>query len=234
MERLKEALFTLLRQEGAVLVGVADLTGLVAGPYSTGVSVAVPVSRTIVEDLKTAPTEAYYRAYHSLNEKLDRIVEAGAAFLTARGYGARANTTKVVCQDADWQTPLPHKTVATRAGLGWIGKSCLLVTPEYGGAIRLSSLVTDAPLPPDRAITESRCGKCQQCVKACPAGALTGTLWQAGMPREALFQPGICEPAQRQRMQTATGIDTDLCGLCFAVCPYTQRYLRQIERGEEA
>lgn len=28
-------------------------------------------------------------------------------------------------------------------------------------------------------------------------------------------------------MKQATGIETDLCGLCFAVCPYTQRYLRE-------
>lgn len=233
MDKLKETLFALLRQEGAALLGAADLTGLLDAPYCTGISVAVPVPRAIVEDLKTAPTTAYYHAYHSLNETLDHIVETGADFLTAHGYRASANTTKTIRQDSDWKTPLPHKTVATRAGLGWIGKSCLLVTPEYGGAIRLSSLVTDAPLTPDRPILESRCGKCRRCVTACPAGALTGALWQAGTPREALFQPGICEKTHRKRMMEATGIDTDLCGLCFAVCPYTQKYLRRTERGEE-
>lgn len=232
MDTLKEELFTRLRQEGAVLLGVGDLTGLVEEPWTRGVSVAVPVPRPIVEDLKTAPTVAYHQAYHALNEQLNRIVKAGAALLTARGYGAQANTTDTVSADAAWRTPLPHKTVATRAGLGWIGKSCLLVTPSYGGAIRLSTLVTDAPLPPDQAVTESECGPCRRCVDVCPAKALTGTLWRPGLPREDLFQPDICEKTQRARMLAATGIDADLCGLCFAVCPYTQRYLRRIERGE--
>lgn len=234
METLKENLFARLRQEGAALMGVADLTGLVTGPWTTGVSVAVPVPPDIVKDLETSPTAAYHRAYHTLNEKLNHIVEAGAAFLVSRGYRARANTTHTVQQDKHWNTPLPHKTVATRAGLGWIGKNCLLVTPEYGGAIRLSSLVTDAPLPPDPAVTESKCGACQRCVEACPAQALTGALWQAGMPREALFQPDVCEKTQRARMKAATGIDADLCGLCFAVCPYTKRYRNRTERGDEA
>ena len=78
---------------------------------------------------------------------LDNIVSCGAEFLLENGYQAYANTTKAVKQDDNWCTPLPHKTVATRAGLGWIGKNCLLVTKEYGSAVRLSSLLTDAPLP---------------------------------------------------------------------------------------
>ena len=44
------------------------------------------------------------------------------------------------------QTALPHKTIATRAGIGWIGKSALLVTAKYGSAIRLSSILTDTPI----------------------------------------------------------------------------------------
>ena len=45
-------------------------------------------------------------------------------------------------------------------------------------------------------------------------------------PREALLRKEICQETQLRRMKAATGIDTDLCGLCFAVCPHTQRYLR--------
>ena len=84
--------------------------------------------------------------------------------LLENGYQSYANTTKAVKQDDNWCTPLPHKTVATRTGLGWIGKNCLLVTKEYGSAVRLSSLLTDAPLPagtPDdiRKSAESITGK---------------------------------------------------------------------------
>ncbi len=226
LNALKQELFSLLQNQGAALFGVADLTGYVDSTMTTGFSVAVPVPVNIVEDLKTAPTKEYHDMYHTLNQKLNDIVTAGADFLIQKGYHAYANTTKVVTYDEEWRTPLPHKTVATRAGLGWIGKSCLLVTPEYGSAIRLSSLITDAPLPHDTPITESRCGGCNQCVSHCPVKALTGALWTAGMPREEIFHREICKEVQTKRMKAAAGIDTDLCGMCFAVCPYTNRYLK--------
>lgn len=227
---LKQNLVRLLQQNGAALCGVADLNGFVASSMTTGISVAIPVPVNIVEDLKTAPTREYHDMYYTLNQKLNDIVTAGADFLIRQGYQAFANTTDVVKYNEEWQTPLPHKTVATRAGLGWIGKSCLLVTPEYGSAIRLSSLITNAPLPYDTPITQSRCGSCTQCVQHCPAKALTGALWTAGMPREELFQREICKKVQTERMKAATGIETDLCGMCFAVCPYTNRYLKKCHK----
>ncbi len=226
-EEQKRELFACLAEQGAKLMGVADLSGLEIGGLQTGVAVAVPVPPDIVRDLQEAPTKAYYDAYYALNDQLNAIVRAGAAFLIRQGYRAMAQTTDVVRPNSDWCTPLPHKTVATRAGLGWIGKSCLLVTPTYGSAVRLSSLVTDAPLPADEPIQESRCGGCMVCVKTCPAGAIYGTLWHVGVQREELFAPKLCKKTQIQRMQQATGIETDLCGRCFAVCPYTQRYLRR-------
>lgn len=230
---LKRDLFSVLAEAGAKLMGVADLTGIVQGELRTGVSVAVPVPRHIVADLQTAPTKEYYDAYHALNARLDAIVSRGASFLQENGYRAQANTTKTVQQDSSWRTPLPHKTVATRAGLGWIGKSCLLVTPAYGSAIRLSSLLTDAPLPAEKPVDESRCGACTVCVRACPAGALTGVLWNTKTDREALFHREACKAMQIRRMREATGIETDLCGLCFAVCPYTQRYLNGTVGAQE-
>lgn len=226
-EELKRALYAVLAEAGAKRMGIADLSGIVSGEMQTGVSVAVPVPRNIVRDLQTAPTREYYDAYHALNARLDGIVSRGAEFLRANGYQAYANTTKVVRKDADWRTSLPHKTVATRAGLGWIGKNCLLVTREYGGAVRLSSLLTDAPLPAGMPVNESRCGGCTVCVRSCPAKALTGALWNTSTRREELFHKEACRETQIRRMKEATGIETDLCGLCFAVCPFTQRYLQE-------
>ncbi|MCI8665433.1 MAG: epoxyqueuosine reductase [Dorea sp.] len=224
---LKEELFCLLREKGAKLIGIADLKGVVEGGLKTGISVAVPVPKHIVRDLQHAPTKEYYDAYYSLNEELDHIVSCGADFIKERGYQAFANTTKVVRMDDDWRTPLPHKTVATRAGIGWIGKNCLLVTREYGSAIRLSSLLTDAPLPTAQPITKSFCGNCNVCVKSCPGKALTGIAWDTQTSRAELFHKEACKKTQLQRMKQATGLEKDLCGLCFAVCTYTKRYLNE-------
>ena len=227
MQGLKDELFDLLQAKGARLMGVADLRGVVSGELTTGVSVAVPVPKEIVWDLQTAPTLAYYEAYHSLNAQLNQIVSAGVALLQERGFHAVANTTDTVKTDENWRSPLPHKTVAVYAGLGWIGKNCLLITERYGGAVRLSSLLTDAPLPFDAPVEKSRCGGCSACVERCPAKAFTGATWTPGIEREKLFDWKRCYPEQLRRMKQATGIETDLCGLCFAVCPYTQRYLRE-------
>lgn len=226
-EELKSELFRLLKAHGAVLCGVGDLSELNKNCMKTGISAAVPVPAKIVEDLKTAPTVEYYHAYYALNKQLNEIVTAGADFLIKQGFQSMAQTTDAVAQNENWETMLPHKTVATRAGIGWIGKNCLLVTAEYGSAVRLSSLLTDAVLPYDMPMNESRCGGCHICVNACPAKALTGKSWSLGVKREELFHKERCKETQLERMYEATGISQDLCGLCFAVCPYTARWLEK-------
>lgn len=220
---LTERLLALLRGRGAVLAAVGDMTAVAGCAYPMGVSVAVALPEHVVTDLRTAPTREYYELYGALNERLNAIVLAGEAFLQEQGYRAYAQTTDRVTYGEDKRTPLPHKTVATRAGLGWIGKNGLLITPELGPAIRLSSLLTDAPLTAGAPIDRSRCGGCRACVDACPAQALTGALWQAGMAREMIVDVEKCYAKQLEIMERATGIRTDLCGKCFAVCPYARR-----------
>ena len=229
MEELKRQLFAILREHGAVLCGAADMSGSSTEGLNTGVSVAVSLPAHVVEDLKTAPTLEYRDTYQRLNRQLDSIVLAGEAFLRKNGFRAWACTLERMKKDETWCVPIPHKTFAVRAGLGWIGKSCLLVTPEYGSAVRISSLLTDAPLPVEQPVTESRCGGCTKCVDSCPGQALKGALWRAGMARERLLDKEACKEAQTRRMEAATGVHTDLCGLCFAVCPYTQRWLRSVQ-----
>ena len=231
---LTEELKGLLQNKGADLAGAGDMEGVQGCPYKTGVAVAMALPRHIVLDLQSAPTREYYEAYHSLNQKLNKIVLAGEDFLKSRGFAAFAQTTDRVHTDAQKKTVIPHKTVATRAGLGWIGKNCLLVTPQYGPAVRLSSLLTDAPLECGEAVTHSRCGACRRCVEQCPAGALTGALWKPGLPREAIVDVEACRKKQIEIMKEHTGIETDLCGKCFAVCAYTQNYIEKEKAGFQA
>lgn len=223
---LTDELKELLYGQGAGLVGIGDMSGEKNCNFKTGVAVAVPLPENIIIDLQEAPTKEYYDLYDSLNGKLNEIVMAGEVFLRSKGFEAYAQTTDRVEVDQDNVSKLPHKTVAARAGLGWIGKNCLLVTPEYGSAIRISSLLTNAPLECDEPVKSSRCGMCDLCVKSCPAKALEGTLWEAGMPRERLVDVAKCYKKQTEIMYRETGIKTDLCGKCFAVCAYTRKYLK--------
>lgn len=225
-DRLKESLFDVLRRAGAALCGVASLQGVAnTDGFPVGVSVAVCLPPEIVRDLRTAPTKAYEQAYYDYNSRLDSIVSAGEAFLQSQGYRAKAMTRDRVKSNEDERTPLPHKTVAVLAGLGWIGKSCLLVTPQYGGAVRISTLLTDAPLPADTPFTQSRCGDCTVCTNACPGNAITGTLWQPGIEREELVSYPACIEGMHRVFEAAIGYPDEMCGRCFAVCPYTQRYI---------
>lgn len=224
---LTEELKDFLYSQGAALVGIGDMSQVPGCGFKTGIAATVFLPKKVIIDLQTAPTKEYYDLYYSLNEKLNEIVMAGEEFLQDKGFRAYAQTTDRVEVDQDKSSKLPHKTVAVRAGLGWIGKNGLLVTPEYGSAVRISSLLTDAPLACDKMITESGCKGCSVCVQKCPAQALKGTLWKAGMRREELVDFRKCMEKQEEIMYKETGIRTDLCGKCFAVCTYTRRYLKK-------
>lgn len=232
--KLTQQLKDFLRGQGAALAGVGDLRGAADCSYPVGAVVALPLPPNVIRDLQTAPTEEYYHLYHSMNQKLNKIVLAGEQFLKDQGYRAWAQTTDRITLSPDHVSPLPHKTIAVRAGLGWIGKNCLLVTPEYGPALRLSSLLTDAPLVCGQPIVQSQCGGCDLCVRHCPARALKGRLWQVGDRREALVDVDLCIQKQREIMRRAVGLDIDLCGKCFAVCAYTQNYLQNAAQPAEA
>jgi epoxyqueuosine reductase len=67
--------------------------------------------------------------------------------------------------------PLAERALAQRAGLGFIGKNHCLTHPQLGGQLLLGELITTLELPPDKAIEENPCSNCDQCIKACPAGA---------------------------------------------------------------
>ncbi|NLG24575.1 MAG: epoxyqueuosine reductase [Clostridiales bacterium] len=230
MDGLARALGAALRAAGADLVGCADLSQVPGAELPRGVSVAVAIAPEVVAGLSDGPTPAYRDAYHALNARLDGIVTVGARLLQARGYAARPQTTTSVVESAGYRTPLPHKTVATRAGLGWIGRCALLVTEEYGSALRLSSVVTDAPLPCAAPIGRSRCGGCRACQRACPGGAVMGAAWDVHTGREALVDVECCRETARGRAEACIGQALTLCGKCIEVCPYTRRYLAAARR----
>jgi epoxyqueuosine reductase len=66
---------------------------------------------------------------------------------------------------------LSDRAVAERAGIGWSGKNCATITPEFGSYVYLGEVITTISLPPDQPITD-QCGTCNKCVDACPTGAL--------------------------------------------------------------
>lgn len=215
----------LLTQMGADLVGFGDVSGLAPDGYQKAVVAAIALPLEIIDEIPVGPTPEYLQTYKDYNHRLEEMNRAAAAFLQEQGYRSLA-----LCgENAPWSretmaSPFPYKTSATRAGLGWVGKCALLVTPEFGSAIRLTVTLTDAPLEVAQPITQSRCGDCTACMDACPGSAVKGTLWEAGMPREALVDIPACDSAARALAQQTLGYPTTICGRCFAACPYTKAY----------
>ena len=66
---------------------------------------------------------------------------------------------------------LSDHAVAERAGIGWIGKNSLLLTPEFGSYVYLGEMITNINFPEDKPI-EDQCGNCTKCIDACPTSAI--------------------------------------------------------------
>ncbi|KAB2496617.1 tRNA epoxyqueuosine(34) reductase QueG [Priestia endophytica] len=66
---------------------------------------------------------------------------------------------------------LSDRAVAERAGIGWSGKNCAIITPEFGSYVYLGEMVTTLPFEPDQPV-EDGCGTCNKCIDVCPTGAL--------------------------------------------------------------
>jgi epoxyqueuosine reductase QueG len=229
-------LHTLLKSEGASIEGFADLRELASEARNGlpfGVSFGVALNRHIVAEMTEGPTMAYVEECLRLDTVLDGISQRAVEMLSAYGFNAkRQATTNIVGTQypPNFATPLPHKTVATKAGLGWIGKCALLVTPQFGAALRLGSILSDAPLAAEMPIEQSKCGSCSECKDICPAHAICGTNWEAGMPRDSLVDVTACRETARDRLVAKIGqevVGRTFCGMCFIACPWTKKYMQK-------
>jgi len=222
---LSDKLLTL----GADIVGFADLEPVpepLRRGYPRAVSFGLAIEPAVVAGIEDGPTAEYRAVYESFNGKLMAMSQETAAALVAQGWRAEARPGT---GDIDWTTllaPFSHKMAATLAGLGWIGKCDLLVTPGFGSAIRWATVLTDAHLDCGVPVTESRCGDCRACVDVCPGQACSGKIWRQGMAREEFWNPQACMAGMRE-INARQGTDHKICGMCIAVCPYTKNYIRR-------
>lgn len=225
---MNDALVALLKDSGAVLVGFADLAPVaedVKRGLPRAVSFALLLNPRIVAEIREGPTDEYFEEYKRLNALLAEAAQAGAELLVAAGYKAVALLATGDIGEG-WRAPFQHKTAARLAGLGWIGKCALLVTPEYGPALRWNTILTDAPLTVAATPLEPGCGECRVCVELCPGHAGSGKMWQEGMAREEFFDPQACLAGMKKIAAQRQTI-SPVCGMCVANCPYTVKHLER-------
>jgi epoxyqueuosine reductase len=202
---------------GFSLSGVADIREvranflLAAGlgdSFPLAISLGLRLSDAVLEDLRDAPTPLYFHHYRQVNAFLDRGALLLAGFI--QDLGCRALPI-AASQIIDWEGQrghVSHKDIARRAGLGWIGRNNLLVTPEFGSRLRLVTILTDLPLP--AAVPQSfGCGDCRACLAPCPAGSIK--------ERPEDFDHKSCYEKLKE-FRRAGLASQFICGICVKAC----------------
>jgi epoxyqueuosine reductase QueG len=218
------------RGEGLAYLGVGDMAAalppLDAGPDGGGlthswprvVSLACRIPDELVDALPGNVAEYARQVCTVLRPRVDDAAKHLCELLASKGYGAVSSPS---------EAPALRQVAGHLAGLGWIGRNGLLVTPGVGPRVVPAAVLTDAPLPVTCTTPmQSRCGDCQLCLEACPSGALNAP--EPGA--EACFDGETCAAwcAARTDMAQARA-----CGMCVKVCPYGNlgRVLIGKERG---
>jgi len=209
--------------------GYADLTGLLDKQfegYDYGISIGRKLDDKIVDKITDGPTEEYYAHYLEINKLLEKLTQKISRELNASGIDSINIEPTISTDDLETkysdslQAELSHKMVATRAGLGWIGKTDLFVSKKIGPRLRLVSILVKTPVKSLSAPVEtSRCGKCDLCVKICPVNAGNGKLWNINIRREEFFDPWRCREQCTEFGRLRLEGGARICGMCMAICP---------------
>jgi epoxyqueuosine reductase QueG len=225
---------TLALSLGADYFGVADLSsahdyilaqgGERVARYPKAVTIGMVLQDTIVNLLpeKDLAAAILYRhsSYDVVNIALDQIALRVANTLQRAGFDAFPVPASKRTDDDHISGIFSQKLAAHLAGLGWIGKSCLLVTPEYGPRVRWITVLTDASLHATGTPLEQKCGECTACVDICPQHAFTGRSFHRNESREARYDAAACDRYFKE-MEKSRGVA--VCGLCLYICPYGRK-----------
>ncbi len=239
---------------GADLVGVARADSSLLGEHSEDPEKLLPGARSLISFGVSLNKAAVCSGNMRLNrhdsmcvyERLNQIgLETVRIFSKdgAKAISVPAYLPNDMSGEAKgMKGEMNHKTVGAIAGLGGIGLSRLLVTPEFGPFVRLGTVVTDASLSADEPLDENWCEECDACRNACPEEAIKedGTLdykacasrvLRSGLPgvikavrslvgadqegaKAVLYNPDFWDIWQA----TVSGIFYS-CSECMAACP---------------
>ncbi len=99
----------------------------------------------------------YHRVFEKKLRRIARIIrdELGASARATVDYG-----------------PLLERPLAAASGMGWLGKSTMLLVPGFGPWVLLGAIATDLQIAPDEPVRKT-CGSCTRCIVACPTGAIS-------------------------------------------------------------
>ncbi len=207
---ISESLREELLRNGASVVGFADVTDALKGDIAhLRMAVSIGVNRNLNGET--------IMVLSNLQKRVIRYLRSwGYRYLCIPPDSDRQNGSFI----SRLYPLFTHKIAATSSGIGWIGKNGLLISFEYGPRLSLATVLTDAPLVPDRPIEFSQCGSCSLCRDYCPSKAITGNEWSRNNPYIELVRKIPCN-MYKKRIRATKGKPN--CGLCINICPYGRR-----------
>ncbi|NMO09334.1 4Fe-4S double cluster binding domain-containing protein [Methanobacterium subterraneum] len=226
---LNQKLRKVALEEGADFYGVADLAlardfiqdqgGEEVASYPRAISLGIRILDSIVDQLPNRQERAVavnyrHHGYDIINKRLDLLASRLSSLIQKEGFRALPIPASERYDDERICAVLSHKLAAHLAGHGWIGKSCLLITPKVGPRVRWITMLTDAPLTVTGSPMNEHCGDCTECVDICPVSAFTNTPFHPDDPREVRYHAAKCEK------YLGEGEEWAVCGLCVYICPH--------------
>jgi len=203
---------------GTCELGKSASIGFESLTYAISFGMRYP--KTLMREITGGPNSTYFHQYRTMNASLDRIALLIQSTLLNAGYEAVYIPASQSLPGSPFRARLSHKIAAVKSGLGFIGKNNLFIHEKFGPAVRLSTVITDMPLPkgPQAKQGDKICETCDACVRACPAGALYNVIPTDPFPDYESMDVEKCSYTMKEKFK---GIGRgSVCGVCMAVCPY--------------
>nr|MDO8115459.1 4Fe-4S double cluster binding domain-containing protein [Candidatus Sigynarchaeota archaeon] len=226
---------------GLDLAGVADLAPFKAekacfpenllDDYTFAVSVGIRLDDEVLNVMTDRPTPRYDALYQDVNARLDAAAENVVQWIRGKGCKALAIPASKILDASRRHGSISHKAIGHAAGLGWQGKSLLLVNPDLGPRFRLASILTDLDLTPGVPV-KNQCGSCHACADACPARAIKNV---STKDRYATCEEAVdLDKCNRQLNEFGKlpGISHSVCGVCVIACPFGKKTRKKLSHGK--
>jgi epoxyqueuosine reductase QueG len=207
---------------GADIVGIASVERFEKAPkgfhpkdlMSNAKSVLVMGKYFPLGVLKGNSKAAVTRVYETLFIALDQCAYRLSTLIENQGGQALPIPADVPYYSWDKRKQcgrgdLSHRHAAVLAGLGSLGKNSLLLTPDFGNRVNLTSVLTNVPLVENPPFGRDLCiSGCDLCLRSCPANALRGD--------GTVIQK---ECRKLHSITTGRGFRLFACWECRRVCP---------------
>ena len=116
--------------------------------FNYAISIGINIPDRVIDNINTPDGDkAYLDYYQRVNERLDETALQIQDMIRKENHSSKAVKASYILPNDRLEGSLSHKFVANLAGLGWIGKSALLINPYYGPRIRWATILTDLELP---------------------------------------------------------------------------------------